>query len=156
MTTAYYDTGVLLKLYTNEPESRAVQYYVRTRGQSLAVTELHLTEATSALRLKQFRGECSPEQAAAALGCIEDDLRARLLRRTAVDWPEIWTRCQTLARAETARLGTRTLDTLHVACALHLGASEFVSTDARQITLAGACGLTVIDPLVESSRICGR
>ena len=110
------------------------------------ITELHLTEAISALRLKEFRGECSADQSAAALSCIEEDLRSRVLRRTAVDWPEIWTRCQTLARAETARHGTRTREPLHVAAALHLGSSEFVSADARQTALARACGLTVVDP----------
>lgn len=147
MTAVYFDTGVLLKLYTSEPESSAVQNFVTTRGQAIAVTELHLTEATSAFRLKEFRGECSADQSSAALGSIEDDLRARLLRRTAVDWPEIWTRCQMLARTETARHGTRTLDTLHVAAALHLGSSEFVSTDRRQTALARACGISVVDPL---------
>lgn len=146
MTAAYFDTGILLKLYTNEPESLVVQNFVTARGHAVAVTELHLTEAISALRLKEFRGECSSAQSAAALGCIEEDLRSRVLRRTAVDWPEIWTRCQTMARTETARHGTRTLDTLHVAAALNLGSSEFVSTDARQTALARSCGLTVVDP----------
>lgn len=146
MTAVYFDTGVLLKLYTHEPESEAVQDFVAARGLAVMVTELHLTEAISALRLKEFRGECSAEQSTAALGCIEEDLRARILRRTAVDWPEIWTRCQTLARAEAARHGTRTLDTLHVAAALHLSSSEFVSTDVRQTSLARTCGLTVVDP----------
>lgn len=146
MTAIYYDTGVLLKLYTNEPESGAVQRLVTDRGQAISITDLHLTEATSALRLKQFRGESSADQVAAALGVIEQDMRDRVLRRTAIDWPVVWTRCQTLARTETARHGLRTLDTLHVACALHLSSSQFVSTDTRQISLARACGLTVIEP----------
>lgn len=146
MTAAYFDTRVLLKLYTMEPESRAVQEFVASRGVAITVTELHLTEATSALRLKEFRGECSADQSTAALGSLDEDLRARVLRKSAVDWPDVWTRCQTLARVEAARHGTRTLDTLHVAAALHLGSSEFVSTDVRQTALARACGLTVIDP----------
>lgn len=146
MTATYYDTGILLKLYTTEPESAAVQEFVTDRGQALAVTELHLTEATSALRLKEFRGECSSDQAVAALGLIDADLRDRVLRRIAVDWADLWSHCRTLARAETGRHGTRTLDTLHVACALHLDAGEFVSSDTRQVALARACGLAVVDP----------
>lgn len=146
MTSEYYDTGVLLKLYTNEPASLAVQRFVVERGRAILVTDLHLVEATSALRLRQFRGECTPQQGAAALGCLEEDLRRRVLRRVAADWPAIWLRCLTLARAEAARHGVRTLDTLHVAAALQLNAGELVSSDTRQAALARACGLTVTDP----------
>jgi predicted nucleic acid-binding protein len=39
------------------------------------------------------------------------------------------------------QLGTRTLDTLHVASALELGASEFWTFDQRQQKLAKAVGL---------------
>ena len=35
----YYDTGLLLKLYTAEPESPAVQAFVHSRAQSLQITE---------------------------------------------------------------------------------------------------------------------
>ena len=146
MNAAYYDTGILLKLYTNEPASSAVQAFVAGRGEAIPVTDLHLTEAISALRLKEFRGECTAEQGSAALSCIEEDLRSRVLRRTAVNWPEIWIRCQTLARAETARHGARTLDTLHVASALQLNANELITTDMRQAALGRACGLAVVDP----------
>ncbi|MEW6752107.1 MAG: type II toxin-antitoxin system VapC family toxin [Candidatus Latescibacterota bacterium] len=146
MSAAYYDTGVLLKLYTHEPASGAGQAFVTGRGRALSVTDLHLAEAISALRLKEFRGECTAEQALAAIGSIEEDLRDRILRRVAVDWPAVWIRCQTLARTETARHGTRTLDTLHIASALQLHASELISSDLRQAALARACGLTVVDP----------
>jgi len=36
----YYDTGLLLKLYTAEPESPAVQAFVHSRAQSLQITGL--------------------------------------------------------------------------------------------------------------------
>jgi predicted nucleic acid-binding protein len=39
--------------------------------------------------------------------------------------------------------GTRTLDTLHVAAALALGAKEFWTFDDRQAKLATAVGLNV-------------
>jgi hypothetical protein len=38
----------------------------------------------------------------------------------------------------------RTLDTLHVASASELGASEFCSFDLRQSRMAAAAGFTVI------------
>ena len=123
-----------------------MQAFVAGRGEAISITDLHLAEAISTLRLKEFRGECTAEQGSAALSCVEEDLRNRVLRRTAVNWPEIWIRCQTLARAEAARHGTRTLDTLHVASALQLNADELITSDMRQAALACGCGLTVVDP----------
>ena len=49
--------------------------------------------------------------------------------------------CVELARRYAARLGNRTLDTLHVASALDLGAERFWSFDERQKKLARAAGL---------------
>jgi len=41
------------------------------------------------------------------------------------------------------RFGMRALDTLHVACALQLGANEFWTFDERHRKLAKAVGLTI-------------
>ena len=49
--------------------------------------------------------------------------------------------CAQLARRHAARLGTRTLDTLHVASALELKAKRFWTFDERQARLARAAGL---------------
>ncbi len=87
----YYDSGVLLKLYTTEAESD---------------------------------------------------------RMVAFDWPEAWIRCQTIARTEAGRIGVRTPDIRHVACALTLHATQFVTNDQRQAKLAKKCGLSVINPCV--------
>ena len=146
MSLAYYDTGILVKLYTAEPESPAVERLVRSRGRAIPVTDLHVTECMSAFRLKEFRGECTSGQSSAAIGALEDDLSARVLVLVQPSWPDVWARCQVLVRSHTGCLGTRTLDALHVAAALVLHASEFVTSDERQATLAGACGLAVIDP----------
>lgn len=45
-----------------------------------------------------------------------------------------------------ADLGTRTLDVLHVASAVALGAQRFVTYDIRQAALAKAVGLRVLAP----------
>jgi len=49
--------------------------------------------------------------------------------------------CAGLARHHGARLGLRTLDTLHVASALELKAQRFWTFDERQAKLARAAGL---------------
>jgi len=144
--TTYYDTGILLKLYTAEPESAAVQDFVHHRRESIRITDLHHAECVSALRLKQFRGECTPDQAKSALALLAADLRAGTLLLVAVDWGQAWSRCRELSDSHAAETGARTLDVLHVACASQLQCREFVSSDKRQISLAGMADLEPIDP----------
>jgi len=50
-------------------------------------------------------------------------------------------RCTDLAKLYGPTLGLRTLDTLHVACALELSAQKFWTFDDRQAKLAEAVGL---------------
>jgi len=49
--------------------------------------------------------------------------------------------CADLARRLGAKLGMRTLDSLHVACALEFKAERFWTFDERQAKLARAMGL---------------
>jgi len=49
--------------------------------------------------------------------------------------------CADLARRYGLKLGTRTLDSLHVACALELKAEQFWTFNERQGKLAKAVGL---------------
>ncbi|MCC5835341.1 MAG: type II toxin-antitoxin system VapC family toxin [Opitutales bacterium] len=143
MNPVYFDTGVLLKLYTEEPESDAVRHYVVSRKQPVGVSSLHLAESVSALKLKCFRGECEESAAAAAILDIESDLRSGVLIRIPIDWDEAWIQCRTLSEGHTTVAGNRTLDTLHVACALQLGIRQFATSDKRQKKLAKRAGLKV-------------
>jgi predicted nucleic acid-binding protein len=49
--------------------------------------------------------------------------------------------CANLAQTHGSKLGMRTLDSLHVACALELKADRFWTYDERQAKLAKAEGL---------------
>ncbi len=57
--------------------------------------------------------------------------------------PAIFETAIDLARRHAARIGARTLDTLHVASALELKAKHFWTFDQRQAKLAKAAGLKV-------------
>ena len=144
---SYYDTGLLLKLYTNESDSEVVRKFVLRCGESLVFTPMHHAECVSALRLKCFRGEAAEEEVAGALRDIESDVTTGVLRGAAVDWDAAWLRCRILSDAQAAATGCRTLDALHVACALLLGADEIVTGDGRQAALARKAGLRVVNPL---------
>ena len=144
--TAYYDTGVLLKLYTAEPESGCVQDIVRLRKDRIWVTELHFAECISALRLKVFRKECTEGESSAAIELIKADLKSGVLQIVEVDWDHAWHECRLLSDQFAFRTGARTLDSLHVAAARLLGVKEFLTSDSRQAKLARAIGLKVLDP----------
>ncbi len=142
----YYDTGLLLKLYTEEPESEAVRRFCIESAQPIPFLALHHSECTAALHLKAFRGECSVAQANRALSDLAGDIRSGVLQSINPNWPAIWERSVHLAQAHAATTGCRTLDSLHVACALELGYVQFVSSDTRQRKLAEQLGLDVLCP----------
>jgi len=73
---------------------------------------------------------------------LERDRRSRFWME--VDFPEMaFERCIQLVRQVGSRVPMGTLDTLHVACALELGAERFFTFDERQAKLARAVGLKV-------------
>ena len=138
----YLDTGCLVKLYHPEPDSHKVAALVV--GKPICFTPLHELEFTNALHLKLFHqgGTLAQVQGAAAL--VEEDVKAGALVSSLANWEEIFRAATALARQHSASFGCRSLDVLHCAAASVLGASEFLSTDARQKQLAAAMGLTLV------------
>jgi predicted nucleic acid-binding protein len=128
----YYDTGVLLKLYTNERDSEMVRNFVVRRREALVFTPMHHAECVSALRLKSFRGEADEEEVAGALRDIESDPASGVLRAAAVVWEEVWLRCRILSDAHAAATGCRTMDALHVACAVVRVAGGLGGCDTKE------------------------
>lgn len=137
--TIYADSSVFVSIYINDGHSQDVKRGLVGRP-DLWFTPLHRAEWTHAVEQHVFRGLLSSDKAlqihrnfAADAGngiWVEVDLPGDALE-TAVE----------LARKYVARLGTRTLDTLHVACALELKAERFWTFDERQKKLARAAGL---------------
>jgi predicted nucleic acid-binding protein len=136
----HLDTGCLLKLYHPEPNSGEVAAAVA--GAELCFTALHELEITTALRLKVFRGEAVSDQADAAHAAIEQDVAAGKLVGLSCDWATALHGAQALATQYAASTGCRSLDMLHCAAAAILGL-QLLFTDARQIALATAAGLSI-------------
>ena len=151
---SYYDTGVFLKLYTAEPESNSVQEFVHAQGERISLTDLHVSESVSALRLKAFRKECGEEESTAAIDLLKNDVRAGIVRIVDVDWQHAWLECRMISEQFAARTGARTLDALHVAVARLLGAKQFLTSDKRQSELAVCMGFPVINPSRKAETAC--
>ena len=137
----YLDTGCLVKLYYPEPESAAIAAAVV--DEQIAFAALHELEIVTAMQLKVFRGEATPEQVVATAGLVQEDLTAGKLVERPTDWRSAFHEATSIAQKHAAVAGSRPLDTLHCALAKGVSSRMFLSSDARQITLARAIGLRV-------------
>jgi predicted nucleic acid-binding protein len=132
MTANYADTGVLLKSYVLEADSDEAEHTLREMGAPFCYSLIHGLEVPNAVRLKVFRREITAPQASAALRAFRADLDKGLLERSSAALPAIFLRAEKLSEKHSAKLGTRSLDLLHVAAALESGCKRFASLDGRQ------------------------
>ena len=140
----YFDSGVLLKLYLREPNSPQAVALVRERGARPPLTALHRLEMKAAIGQKLGRGEITTMERDALLVDFENDISAGVFAVPAPDWPAVFARAESLAVVHSSSSLCRSLDTLHVALALELGATEFCTFDLRQAVMAKAGKLTVV------------
>jgi predicted nucleic acid-binding protein len=104
------------------------------------ITPLNRAELAHAVHYQVFRSRFSSAEAAAAWRAFEDDcIQGLWILANLPD--KAWETCIGLARDFGPTLGVRTLDSLHVACALELKAERFWTFDERQARLAEAAGL---------------
>lgn len=106
------------------------------------VTPFHRAEIAHALFNQAFRGKATASVVALAWRSFEVDVSRLIWTRVEVP-TGTWDTCVDLARRFGPSLGVRTLDSLHVACALELGALKFWTFDERQARLAEAAGLDI-------------
>ena len=106
------------------------------------ITALHIAEWTHAIAQHVFRRQMTLSEADRLHRDFDDDRAARIWQSISV--PEIALDvCVDLGRQHGTKLGIRTLDSLHVACALELKAKRFWTFDDRQRKLAKAAGLEI-------------
>jgi predicted nucleic acid-binding protein len=138
---AYADTGFLCSLYAPDAHTGAVVARIERETLPLPFTWLHQLEFRNALRLRVFRREITPAQRDASLNAMLADLAAGVLVHAATPLTDLTTEAERLSALHSETLGTRSLDIVHVAAALVLGLSEFLTFDRRQHSLALAAGL---------------
>jgi predicted nucleic acid-binding protein len=135
----YADSSFFVSIYLPDVHSPEA---LRRMGSHprIWLTPFHEAELASAIAQQVFRGIALPADA---------DRTFRNVAKNRDTWIQIGfpeTAFKTaikLARTHVSRLGTRTLDSLHVASALELGAQQFWTFDERQAKLAKAVGLKV-------------
>ena len=140
----YFDSGVLLKLYFPEPRTPEAVQFFNLAPSPPPFTLLHGLEMRSAIRQKLGRGDMSLPESERILKALDSDLATGLYSKPAVNWPVVFLQAEAFSAAHGASTLCRSLDTLHVALASVLGATEFCTFDARQARMAVAVGLQVI------------
>jgi predicted nucleic acid-binding protein len=139
--TIYADTSFFVSLYVKDTHSITADQMLRG-GERPPITPLHTAEWTHAIAQHVFRRQMTMAEAERLHRDFDDDCAARTwqtisLPETAL---EVWA---DLGRRYGPKLGVRTLDSLHIACALELNIKRFWTFDDRQRKLAKAAGLDI-------------
>ena len=142
----YADPSALLKLYLKEPESHRVAIWRTKIGGALFVTHHGRIEIANGIALAAHRRMIDQRAFNAALAAFDDDFDSGRYVQADLSWRATLNRAGVLSRQHSGTLGTRSLDVLHIACALELGLRTFVSYDVRQQNLARLVGLKLLIP----------
>ena len=142
--SAYADTSFLYSLYVQQVHSAvATAYMASKKAEPLTITTLSHFELCNAIRLSVYRKLLDRQMAAADLKLIEKDIDAGVLVLNPCDWPAVHAKAEEISSARTTSVGHRAMDLLHVAAAITLGVSDFLTFDRNQSKLASFCGLGV-------------
>lgn len=142
--TAYADSSLLLKLYLREPETPSALAAVRAVAQPIAFTSLHRLEIANAIRRNAASRKVRLSQAVKAMRTLRLDMRGGFYTLPVLEWQAVFLRAHRLSQKHARRRLVRSLDLLHVAAALEIGATEFLTFDDRQRQTAQAEGLNVL------------
>jgi len=129
----------VVSLYVTDQHSSESRARISS-APSLWFTPLHNAEWAHALGQHVFRGQLSLSEAQRMHARLDDHKSSGRWISIAVP-DHAFDRCADLARRYGPKLGVRTLDSLHVSCALELKAERFWTFDERQAKLAKAEGL---------------
>jgi predicted nucleic acid-binding protein len=145
--TAYPDTSFLCSLYRKQEHTPAAIAWRSDNPTPLLVTQLLQFEFLQSIRLQVWlhaqdkRKGYAQAEADQMLNDWMADIAAGVVEIIACDTELVLTMAERLSSQHTAKTGNRTLDILHVATAVHLRATDFLTFDPRQGRLARAAGL---------------
>jgi len=143
------DTSFLCSLYRRQVNSTLAISWMKSRSGPLPVSSFLLLEFRQSTRLQvKLRSSDKSKgfdlrDATQMLYDLDSDLRNSVLKSVPVDWAVVHQSAEDLSARFTSSGGHRLADIIHVATALHLGKTEFLTFDANQRRLAEAVGLTV-------------
>jgi predicted nucleic acid-binding protein len=146
---AFPDTSFLCAFYRRQDNSPRAAAYFKATPEALHVSGLLLYEFRQSVRFQVWLHERDKTKGYPQADCdraladLQTDLDTGALVVVTADWPDVHRLAETISKRHTIAGGHRSLDILHVATALHLGAREFLTFDTNQRKLAAAEKLKV-------------
>ena len=144
---AYPDTSFLCALYRMQANSPEAAAHFAGMPEPLQVASPLLFEFRQSIRWQSYLHSkdrnkgFSRSTGQAALSKLQANISVGAIVIVPVEWPDIASIAERLSAQYTWTEGYRGFDIVHVASALHLGATEFLSFDTGQRKLAAAEGL---------------
>jgi hypothetical protein len=132
----FFDSSAFAKRYIMEPGSDEVEK-ICSQSAMLGVSSVCLPEIISALSRLRRQSVITEGQYESAKQALLKDLEDALICNIT---PSVIK--QSIHILESSKV--RTLDALHVACALEFEAETFVSSDIQQLSAANKAGLKVL------------
>ena len=142
---SYWDSSALAKLYLKEPDSDVYLALAKT-AIPVQTSPLGQFEVTLAIRRHEVEGKLDAPSAEALVDELLFDIGEDAVELIATDF-DIHAEFQLVLQTCLQRpqpISIRTLDALHLAAAISVDETEFVSNDSRQRAAAVALGLAVL------------
>ena len=142
---SYWDTSALAKLFLVEPDSATFDALVQ-RPAPIRISPLVRYEARLTFLRREREGAIAAHTAVVLSRRLDQDIADGKVEVIAAGFA-IETEFEQVVQACMNRatpISIRTLDALHVAAALSVGETEFLSNDVRQRAAAVAVGMTVL------------
>ena len=137
----YADSSFLFSIYGNDAHSDKATAWLSGSSSPISVTELTLFEPENALRFSSSRGFIPVAQRDGSLGRIADAEAAGRLTLVVCNLANIVRHSRRISEMRTPAGAHRAFDILHVAIALEIGATLFLTFDDNRRSLAHAEGL---------------
>lgn len=142
--TTYIDSSALVAVYVTERFSTRARRALRPVPQ-VPYTQLHELEVPNAFELLVGRAVMTRSECRAIHAQLHDDIENQRLVRLSLDLDRVFADAYELSRSYTSKFLSRGLDLLHVAAARVATCTSFISADDRQLAVAKATGLVVVD-----------
>jgi predicted nucleic acid-binding protein len=129
----YWDASALLKLYVPEPDSASLLDLVSLENQPIYSSAVTTVEVLGAVHRKERSGDLNPGSAVSILRKFRADCGAgRIVLIPYGD--DVAARAEQVVRLALERsrqVTIRSLDAIHIASALNVGAKKMIATDLR-------------------------
>jgi predicted nucleic acid-binding protein len=140
----YADSSALVPLYVTEQFSDAAESALRSSDQ-VPFTVIHQLEVPNAFERLVGRSLMTKEQCRVIQRQLQEDLENQRLVQIVLDLDQLFVEACELSTAYASKHLARSLDLLHVAAAHAAGCATLVSADDRQLAVAKASGLRIVD-----------